>query len=381
MKGIEASLLLVGLALVLALGSGCKKPKWRGHDPAASSAVAKTAPSEPPSDAPAQPRDPVRPLHQRTYSIAVDGDVVHAGTTAGVVSWDFSDPKKPEVIATLVLRDSVQHLAKIPESDLIAVATGPTGIALVDVGSVRSKTLTLVNEHPWSKEAREGCHAAWRLLPAKPGVGFVACGGGGVARVNLTDAKNPKVDRRVSVDGYVRDLSLLDEAAGIPKPVASHQKVIAAAGVRGVAVVDFGGIQPRVLANLDVGGEARAVEAHGGHAYVAAGAAGLVVVDVNDPRAPVVVGSLLPKTTDMARGIAISGTHALLCLGDSGLVVADISDPREPKEIGRFDPKRALNRVTVSGQRLFAANDADGVAILDISNPSEPTQVFPPESK
>jgi hypothetical protein len=63
------------------------------------------------------------------------------------------------------------------------------------------------------------------------------------------------------------------------------------------------------------------------------------------------------------------------------LVVADISDPREPKEIGRFDPKRALNRVTVSGQRLFAANDADGVAILDISNPSEPTQVFPPESK
>lgn len=381
MRRMEASLLLVGLGLVVALGTGCKKPKWRGHEPAASTADVGKAPSESPPDAAAQPRDPVRPLHQRTYSIAVDGDLVHAGTTAGVVSWDFSHPEKPEPVATLVLRDSVQHLAKIPESDLLAVSTGPTGIALVDVGSARSKTLTLVNQHPWSKEARDGCHSAWRLLPAKPGVGFVACGGGGVARVNLEDAKNPRVDRRASVDGYVRDLSLLDEAAGIPKAVASDQKVIAAAGVRGVAVVDFAGIAPRILSNLDVGGEARAVEVHGGHAYVAAGAAGLAVVDVNDPRAAVVVGNLLPKTTDMARGIAISGSHALLCLGDSGLVVVDISDPRQPKEVGRFDPKRALNRVTVSGQRLFAANDADGVAILDISKPSEPKQIFPPESK
>jgi hypothetical protein len=47
--------------------------------------------------------------------------------------------------------------------------------------------------------------------------------------------------------------------------------------------------------------------------------------------------------------------------------------------VGRFDPKGAVNRVTVSGVRLFVANDSDGVAILDISKPSEPKLVFPVE--
>ena len=127
-----------------------------------------------------------------------------------------------------------------------------------------------------------------------------------------------------------------------------------------------------------MGGEARGLAVHDGHAYVAAGAAGLVIVDVSKPDSPQVVGRLLPKTTDMARGISLSGHLALLCLGDSGLAVIDVGDPAAPKEIGRFDPARALNRVTVEGERLFVANDADGVAILDISKPEKPRQVFPP---
>ncbi|MFW5739015.1 MAG: LVIVD repeat-containing protein [Myxococcota bacterium] len=370
---------LVPLAFTALFGSGCsEKPKWRGYDPGpAASASAAASAAEAPAAQP--PRDPVRPLHRRTYSIVTDGDIVHTGTTAGVVSWDFSDRNDPKRLASVVLEGSVQHVAALPEpSSLLAVSTGPTGLAFVDAAKAKQNELELVNEHPWKADERGGCHSAWRFVPATDTTGFVACGGSGVARVDIAEADKAAVDAMVSVGGYVRDVAVLDEASGVPKPAASSRKVAAAAGYRGLAVVDFGGIKPRALAEVELGGEARAVDVRDGHAFVAAGAAGLVIVDLRKPKEPEVVGRISPKTTDMARGIALSGSHALLCLGDSGLVVVDVTDPAKPKEVGRFDPKRALNRVTVSGQHLFVANDADGVAILDIGEPTEPKQIFPP---
>lgn len=367
---------LTWMVLIVSVwAAGCRKPaKWRPHDPDASSVSAS-------SQKPAQPNaprtDPALPLHQRTYAIVVDRALVHTGTTAGVVTWDFADEKNPKRVASLSLEGSVQRLGKVGESSLLAVATGPTGVAFVDTSSIGDKKLTLVNQHPWSPETRNGCHSAWHYVNVEKGTGYVACGGAGVARINHEDPVRPVIDMVLSVDGYVRDLVVLDESSGVPKPAASSKKVAAAAGLSGLAIVDFGAAAPKRSALVDVGGEARAVAVSGGYAYVAAGAAGLVVVDVRKPDSPTVVGRLRPKSTDMARGISMSGQHALLCLGESGLVIIDIADPAQPRELGRFDPDRALNRVVPDGKRLFAANDADGVAILDIADPSKPVQVYP----
>ena len=233
----------------------------------------------------------------------------------------------------------------------------------------------LVNRHPWSPSDRKGCHSVWRFASGEKGVGYLACGGGGVARLDLSEPAWAEVDARISTEGYVRDVVVLDDASGVSKP--SSKTIAAANGMKGLAIVDFSAPKPKLVATTDLGGEARALAVHNGHAFVAAGAAGLVIVDVRKPTEPTVVARLMPKTTDMARGISLSENLALLCLGDSGLVVIDVSDPARPKELGRFDPARALNRVTVRGNEIFAANDADGVAILDLSNPAKPTQVYP----
>lgn len=352
------------LALALSLSLGCsKKPKWRGHDPSASASSATPVLGAPSSSA--ERPDPVEALHQRTYAIHVDGEVVHAGTTAGVVTWDFSDPAEPRRVGSLVLRGSVHHIAKVPDTSLLAVSTGPSGVALVDAREARDGKLALVNTHPWPVEARNVCHAVWLVVPTGPKAGYLACGGGGVAHVDLSDPAKPVVDKHMAINGYVRDVAVLDA-----------KKVLVAAGRRGLAIADFGGAEAKVVERLELNAEARGVEVREGLAYVAAGAEGLVIVDVSGPSLRV-VGKLLPKTTDMARGIALSGSHALLCIGDSGLAVIDVTDPAKPAEVGRFDPKGAVNRVTVSGTRLFVANDSDGVAILDISKPSEPKQVVP----
>jgi len=311
----------------------------------------------------------------------VDGDLVHTGTTAGVVSWDFSDRDHPVRLASVVLQDAAQSVTALPEpSTLLAVATGPSGLALVDTKSVKDEEIETVNEHPWSADRRNGCHTAWRFVAADAQSGFLACGSAGVSRVDLQEPKKPDLGEPVSVGGYVRDVAVLDESSGVPGPAASNKKVAVAAGMRGLAVADFGGLAPRQIAEVGLGGEARGLALHDGHAYVAAGAAGLVVVDLRKPAQPLVVGRLLPETTDMARGIAMSGDRALLCLGDSGLVIVDVDDPSKPRELGRFDPDRALNRVAVRGAEVFVANDDGGVAVLDVTDPRKPSQVYPPEA-
>jgi hypothetical protein len=119
------------------------------------------------------------------------------------------------------------------------------------------------------------------------------------------------------------------------------------------------------------------VEVRKGRAYVADGAEGLRIVDLNDKNGPKVIGKFDPNTTDMARSVSVSGTTAYLCLGDSGLMFLDVSDPAQVKRIGLIDPERAVNRVTVVGNRVYAANDADGVMILDVSDVHNPRTIHP----
>ena len=60
------------------------------------------------------------------------------------------------------------------------------------------------------------------------------------------------------------------------------------------------------LAGIETGGDARAVEIAGHHAFVASGARGLVVVDLAEPTAPRIAGGFDPRATDMARGLTLA---------------------------------------------------------------------------
>ncbi|MCL2823218.1 MAG: hypothetical protein FWD57_04440 [Polyangiaceae bacterium] len=330
---------------------------------------------------------PIEALHQRTYAIELEGAIAHAGTTAGVVSWDFSNRTNPRRKAVLVLRDSVNHITKIPPSSqqpssLLAVSTGPSGIAIVDASQVNEGTLTLRSTHPSSPEFRKQCHAAWRFVAVSASTGYLACGGSGVVRVNIALQTNAAVqdsppnqavvtiDRHAAIPGYVRDIAALDS-----------NRVIAAAGKKGLALIDFRNPQARVVDHLELDGDVRGVDISGNRAYVAVGEAGFAIVDISG-QSMKIVGKLLPKTTDMARSVAVHGSNALLCLGDSGLSIIDLANENQPAEIGRHHTKGTVNRVTINkaagGENtLFLANDSDGVAIVDISNPQQPKRVYP----
>jgi len=312
--------------------------------------------------------DPIEPLRTRTYFFAPRGDLLYAGTTAGVVVWTIADRANPSILGTAVLPGEVSSLAILgPEGKLVAAATGPTGVALLDASSAMQGKLDVLAGGGWSSAG--GCHAAWRVRAGAEGRILVACGSAGLAEADIGDPSSPRVMRIVPAGGYVRDMAVLE---GEPLRVA------VAAGIAGIAIIELpAGGAPALVSRLETPGEARAIEVSGTMAFVADGPSGLLVVDLSDPAHPAVKGSYDPHATDMARGIAVALGRAYLCLGDSGIAFVDVTDPSSPRKAGGFDPGRAVNRVAVEGSFLYAANDDAGLLVLDVTDPASPVQVFP----
>ena len=66
----------------------------------------------------------------------------------------------------------------------------------------------------------------------------------------------------------------------------------------------------------------------GSFAYVAAGGAGLRIININEPAAPVEVGFY--DTPGTASGVEVWGSMAIVSDGTAGVHLIDVSDPTTP---------------------------------------------------
>jgi hypothetical protein len=120
----------------------------------------------------------------------------------------------------------------------------------------------------------------------------------------------------------------------------------------------------------------------GNVALVAAGSAGLVTVDVSNPRAPQLLattaaclaGEPLPCARSATR-VAIEGTIAYLATSQ-GLVAVDIADAQHPRVLSALGPP--IEDVALSGHLAFAAAGAAGLLIFDVTAPAAPAQLVKP---
>jgi hypothetical protein len=133
------------------------------------------------------------------------------------------------------------------------------------------------------------------------------------------------------------------------------------------------------------------VAVDGGYAYVAAGEAGLRVVDISDPNTPAEVGFTGSGWLKAARGVAVAGDYAYIACGvfnpavhEGHLLIIDISDPANPAEVGFSEQlwqEPALD-VAVVGSYAYVVGSYSGLTssdgglwILNISNPAAPSKV------
>ena len=107
----------------------------------------------------------------------------------------------------------------------------------------------------------------------------------------------------------------------------------------------------------------------GHHVYVSADA-GLVVVDVNDPKKPTVTCVVGEKTLHKPKMVAAQFRYAYVC-DEDGVKVLDITDPAKPVGVSVIRMKEA-NSVYLARTSAYVAAGPKGLVILDITTAAEP---------
>jgi len=108
-------------------------------------------------------------------------------------------------------------------------------------------------------------------------------------------------------------------------------------------------------------------------AYVAAGEAGLRMLDVSDPGAIAEVGAL--DTPGLANGVVVRGGTALVAAGEAGMRIVDVRDPRSPREVGSVDTPGVAVSLAVNGRIVYVADFDGGLRVLDVVDPTAPREI------
>ncbi|MCH8334195.1 hypothetical protein IIC65_09700, partial [Candidatus Sumerlaeota bacterium] len=119
---------------------------------------------------------------------------------------------------------------------------------------------------------------------------------------------------------------------------------------------------PFEVGSITVPGEAAGVAVEGSWAYVAAGSAGLLVIDVSSRGAPVLVGSY--DTPGDATGVAVEDSLVYVADGFAGLAIIDVSVPAAPVLVGAYNTEGDARAVEVSGALAYVADGDGGMVIL-----------------
>jgi DNA-binding beta-propeller fold protein YncE len=148
-----------------------------------------------------------------------------------------------------------------------------------------------------------------------------------------------------------------------------------AAGAAGLQVVNVTNRNsPAMLSSLALTGNANGIKVVGNLVFVAAGSGGLYVVDVTNPLAPALVGSI--STSGVALDVSVQGNIAYVA-NSTNLFLVNISNPSVLQAIGTLPLSGEIRGISVDPQRGIAvvAADTAGIYVVDVSNPSNPVQL------
>jgi hypothetical protein len=135
---------------------------------------------------------------------------------------------------------------------------------------------------------------------------------------------------------------------------------------------------PPAVARAQAGGDVRAIALVDHRAYITVGPR-LTIWDVTDPAAPVLRGET-DALEGVLEGVAVVGTHAYVSQNgdlDGRVRVIDVADPAAPKVVGSLRLAAAGEStvprgVAADATRVFVADQEHGVDVLDVADPAAP---------
>lgn len=143
---------------------------------------------------------------------------------------------------------------------------------------------------------------------------------------------------------------------------------IAQSGFRDEVPVLIRSFSPRTLSALNVPGAANHVAVHGDVAYIAAGEAGIALVDVSDRSHPLFLNAI--DTSGQARRIDIHHDILTVADGEAGLRLFDLTAPQAPVFIAALDMPGTAHGVVMTDQLALVAGGDSGLHIIDIKAPN-----------
>jgi 6-phosphogluconolactonase (cycloisomerase 2 family) len=146
-----------------------------------------------------------------------------------------------------------------------------------------------------------------------------------------------------------------------------------AAGGAGLQIVNVSPCRtnPQIVSSVSIPGNANDVTVLGNFAYLAMGKAGLAVVDITNPLRPQLLSTL--ATSGNALDVVVRGTKGYVANG-SNLLLVDVTNPASPSQISTLPLNGTIQGVDVDTQRNLAvvAAGTSGIYVVDISSPNSP---------
>jgi hypothetical protein len=154
--------------------------------------------------------------------------------------------------------------------------------------------------------------------------------------------------------------------------ISGHTAYVAA-GAAGVGVIDISNpAVPATVGVLDTRGYAEGIAVAGTTIYLADGPDGLRIINAANPAGLLEVGSAFPF--NYAFDVAVAGRYAYVAAGGGGLLIADVSNPFSPIEIASYDTPGYAYGLTLIGTTVYVADGWGGIHAVDASNPALPIQ-------
>jgi len=299
------------------------------------------------------------------YSIAIHGNVLYlADGKTGLLVFDIGNQSVAPVLLTTIDTPGVAKDVLV-DGETLLLADGTSGLAYYDISVPESpRFVSQINTIGDSED-----------LAILGNDVLVADGYGGLQVVDMTNPVSPALKGSVVTVGAGR--ALVIDAPGETAFVADYYNGLIAVdisnpfglGVKGHYPVDGDGYW-RGCFDLVIDKR---------YAYIANGFQGLRIIDISDSSQlrQVSLTSLL-KGSWAARGIDKQGQYVYLAADDGGVVVVDVQDPANPSIVGgnRFEsggsPNTQAKDVIVHKDLAIVANGFASFAISDISDPANP---------
>lgn len=321
-------------------------------------------------------------LDTRVNCLAKSGSTVFCGTTrSGLLLVDVSNPDKPRLTGSVALECWVADLA-CAEGYIYALCLD--ALHVIDVSSAKRPSLVGSLAIPTNSSMD------LRGIVVSGSVAYIAAGD--LYLVDISVPSAPRQVARVTTQYRAVDVDLSDTLVFVADLSGRQPSYRSALSVFNVKDSD----SPALISSFDVWGDLMNVRVRGGHAYVAAGASGVAVLDITDPLAMQPMGCY-PALGSVAE-VEFQG-HLIyvdnrLSFNDYGynedlcsqagsgspplsgqaidtepgdLLILDASDPSFLAEVGAYSHPGLSNRVTVIGTHAYVTDETGGISIVDVS--------------